>query len=414
MALRGIAGFAILAVFAGGAAWHVIALGLADHWAADDPERALEWEPHNPTAMLALAQRHLVQHEPDAAAAVARELLRFEPLQGRAFALLAEAAEAKGETAKVKVLNELAMHRAPRDLKARAWLVDEQLRNGHFPEAIEQISLLLQIAPQQSGALFPVMVQLADVPGFASALSHALIEAPSWRAGMLSALLSRGSHESISAVYGALQREHALSSDELDRWLAQLMLAGRWGEAYSRWAGELSHAPNTPLPPLYNGRFETEPSSSGFDWRVGHTAGVTMSRDAVAGATGAFAMKVSLSGRRVSDINFEQSLLLAPGAYRLRFRARAEDLRSDKGVQWVISCQAQSKPITVSVLLNGKFEWKRVDTLFVVPEDNCPAQRLWLRNQGAAAAGMKIFGDIWFDDFSIDNEAASQALAPGQ
>ena len=178
MALRGIAGFAILAVFAGGAAWHVIALGLADHWAADDPERALEWEPHNPTAMLALAQRHLVQHEPDAAAAVARELLRFEPLQGRAFALLAEAAEAKGETAKVKILNELAMHRAPRDLKARAWLVDEQLRNGHFPEAIEQISLLLQIAPQQSGALFPAMVQLADVPGFAFALSHALIEWP--------------------------------------------------------------------------------------------------------------------------------------------------------------------------------------------------------------------------------------------
>ncbi len=136
---RRIAGFVISALLAGIAAWQVVATGLADYWAATDPELALRWEPHNPVALLTLAERHLEQHEPDAAAAAARELLSFEPLEGQAFAVLAEAAEAKDGRESVKVLNELALRRAPRDLHARAWIINEQLRDGHFPEALEQL-----------------------------------------------------------------------------------------------------------------------------------------------------------------------------------------------------------------------------------------------------------------------------------
>ncbi len=203
------------------------------------------------------------------------------------------------------------------------------------------------------------MIRLADVPEFASALSRALNKGGGWQNGLLSVLLATGSPEAVNAVFGELQRDHALSADEFNRWLGRLMRDGRWGEADSRWAGELSLAPGTPLPPLYNGRFDTDPSSSGFDWRVGETGGVTIGREVVAGGAGAYAMRVSFTGRRVSDINFEQALLLEPGTYRLRFRARAENLRSDKGLQWVIGCQGQVNPIAASVLMNGKFEWKQ-------------------------------------------------------
>ena len=409
-ALRRIAVLAVFFLLATVLAWQTIATGLADHFAEADPERALKWEAHNPTALLALAQRHLARHEPDAAAAAARELLRYEPLEGEAFALLAEAAEAAGEAGKIKILNQVALTRAPRDLHARARLINEQLREGRFSEALQQISLLLQIAPGQSATLFPAMVQLAGVPGFGAALAHALNQAPPWRSGMLLALLGSGTHEAIGAVYQELQHEHGLSSDEFSGWLDQLMRVGRWDEAYSRWASDLPLGPDSSLPLLYNGRFATEPSSSGFDWRIGRTAGITMEREAFDAAGETFAMKLSFSGRRVSDIDFEQRLFLAPGADHLRFRARADNLRSDKGLQWLIACDAQAAFLAASSLMNGKFDWKVIDTEFVIPEDKCPGQRLWLRNQGADAAGKAVSGDIWFRDFAIDRGATRSSL----
>ncbi len=398
---------AVLFLLATVLAWQTIATGLADHFAAVDPERALTWEPHNPTALLALAKRHLVQMEPDAAAAAARELLRYEPLEGEAFALLAEAAEGAGDASQIEILNQVALTRAPRDLRARAWLINQQLREGRFSDALEQISLLLQIAPGESTRLFPAMVQLTSVPGFAAVLADALNQGPPWRSGMLSTLLASGTHESISAVYQELQHERGLSSDEFGGWLDHLMHEGRWDEAYSRWASELFLGPDFSLPLLYNGGFKTEPSSSGFDWRLGRTAGTTMEREAIDAAGETFAMKLGFSGRRVSDIDFEQRLFLAPGAYRLRFRARAENLRSDKGVQWLIACEEQAAPLTASSLMNGNFDWKTFDAEFVIPEEKCSGQRLWLRNQGAAAGGKAVSGDIWFRDFAVDRDTAA-------
>ena len=385
--------------------WQVIVAGLADHWATDDPERALEWEPGNPTALLAEARMHLAQNEPGIAADIARTLLSTEPLEGKAFGILSQAAESQGDPAKANVLNGLALHRAPRDVHARAVRIDALLRAQDFPQALEQIDLLLQVSSQQSRVLFPIMARLAETPGFADALSHALIAGRAWRAGMLAVLLSGGSHGAINRVYGNLDHESSLTAEEFDRWLERLMQTGHWDEAYSRWASNIPLLQGAPLPLLYNGRFEAEPSSSGFDWRIGRTRGVTTERESIAGNASSLAMKVSFSGRRVSDIDFEQRLLLAPGAYRLRFRARAEGIFSDKGLQWAIACQGVDAPIAVTQTINGKLDWKSFDTPLRIPEENCPAQRIWLRNLGAAAAGKEVSGDAWFTDFSIERTA---------
>ncbi|GAA0708208.1 hypothetical protein GCM10009105_07580 [Dokdonella soli] len=351
--------------------------------------------------MLALAQRELRDKHPQAAVTAARELLRHEPLEGRAFSVLATAAEEVGDITQARTLYEIAVLREPRDLHSRAWIIEALLRDGYYDEALAQINVLLRISPGQGSKLFPVLVKLADAPEFSQALTRILGSQPTWGDGVLSALLARGSVGAVDAVFGALQREGILSVEESGRWLDRLIKAGLWGEAYSRWAGGLALAPGEVLPVVYNGGFETEPTNIGFDWRISNSAGVTIGRVPAIGATGAFAAKVAFSGRRVPQVNFEQTLLLAPGTYLLHFRARAEALSSDRGLQWAIACQGERAPLAVSALLEGSFDWRQFDTPFVIPANNCPAQRLRLHNPGAAAAGKTVLGDIWIDDVAI-------------
>ncbi|MHB8474459.1 MAG: tetratricopeptide repeat protein [Gammaproteobacteria bacterium] len=393
-------------------AWRVIVTSLAERHATDSPERALALESRNPRALLALAKRELAGGHPHAAAGTARELLRNEPLEGRAFGVLARAAEQEGEVAKARSLYEITVRRAPRDLYSRAWIIDALLRDGRQVEALEQIDILLRISPTQGQRLFPILVQLADAPEFAKALAHILAAKPGWRDGMLWVLLARGSHGAVDAVFSALQDGGGLSAEEDGRWLDHLMQAGLWGEAYSRWAGELALAPGKPLAAVYNGDFETEPSNTGFDWRISNSVGVDIRLVPVGDANSAIAARVRFSGRRVAQIDFEQTLLLAPGKYRLRFRARADALHSDKGLQWAIACAGTSAPLAVSAPLEGSFGWKNFDAAFEVPAQKCPAQRLWLRNPGAAAAGKEVLGDIWFDDFAIQANTVPDMNAP--
>lgn len=394
-------------ILAGLAGWRVIVTGLADRYAMEAPERSLALEPRNPDAMIALAERQLMKGKPDAAAASARELLRTEPLSGDAYVILAKAAESSGASAKVRALYAIAVRRAPRDLYSRAWMIETLLRDGRYADALEQFDTLFRVSPGQGGKILPLLAQLSDAPAFAQALAAALDSRTAWKAAMLLALLQHGSHDAVDQIFGDLQHKGNLSDDESGRWLDWLMQKGFWGEAYSRWVGGLKLAPGAPLPLLYNGRFEMEPSGIGFDWRMRPAVGVTIEREPTIGAKGSFAIDVGFSGRRVPEIHLEQRLFLWPGEYTLSFRARAQGLHSDKGLEWAIQCLGQNDPLAVSEALDGNFAWKQFETPFVIPDQSCTSQRIWLRNPGAAAAGKEVSGDIWFDDFAIRRAVAS-------
>jgi hypothetical protein len=403
MSLRAAGVFVVALAVSSLVAWRVIITSVADRDALQAPERALAWDAHHPAALIALAWHQLAEHQPDAAAATARELLRVEPLAAQGFVLLAQAAEADGDEARAATLYEIAMRRAPRDLHARATIIDRQLRDAQYADALTNVDLLLGISPTQGATLLPALAGLAQAPAFADALAHALANRPAWRDRMLAVLLTDGEGSAVDQVYGPLQRSGRLSDEEAGRWYDWLMHSGRWGEVYSRWAGGLALAPGVTLAAVYNGGFESEPTGVGFDWRMHGAPGVVIERVREAGATGAYAAKVTFRGRRAPRIEFEQELLLSPGAHRLRFRTRSEDVRSDQGIEWAIACDGAGTPLAVSARLNGSSAWKAVETAFVVPAENCVAQRLWLRNPGADGAGKIVSGAIWFDDFAIDN-----------
>lgn len=388
-----------LAILAG---WRIVVTHMADRAVVLSPQRALEWEPHNPAALLALAEHQLADQQPQAAAATARELLRVEPLMGQAFVVLADAAQASGDTARALALHAIALRRAPRDLRTRAWTIGIQLTEGAYADALINLDMLLRVSPTQGSRILPLLARLAETPAFALALAHTLSAKPAWRDEMLLALLTNDSHVAMDQVYSALQREGGLSNAEAGQWFDRLVQTGQWGEGYARWAGSLALPPGAALGTVYDGSFESDPSGLGFDWSMRNTVGVMIERVSVSGSTAGHAARVTFLGRRVPEIDFGQLLYLAPGAYRLRFRASARSLLSDKGLDWVIACHGSVEVLAQSPRIQGSFDWKSIDTDFVVPAVDCPAQRLWLRNPGADGSGKIVSGTVWFDDFAID------------
>lgn len=391
---------ALLALAALGAfvvAWRIVTIHMATTLAEKDPQQALAWNPSYPPALLSRAQEQLEAGQLEAAMTTARALLRAFPLQAEALVVLARAADAQHDPA-VAARFAIALQRAPRDPYARAWMSGTQLQEGDYDQALANIDTLLTIMPSYQGALLPILVGLADKPAFAIAMAQALQRRPTWRGTYLGELLSQGSFDAADQIFGQLQNANDLDSAEASSWLERLKQAGMWGAAYSRWVSGLDLPPGASLALVHDGGFDQAGTGIGFDWRMSGAPGVLVERVELDGGQVA---QVSFLGRRVPQLNFAQTLFLAPGTYQLQYRARARNLRSDRGIEWTIACIGDSPIRAHSDALQGSFDWKTLRVRFEVPAQGCPAQELALSNPGAGGAGKIVVGTLWFDDFAI-------------
>lgn len=396
---------AAMILFVAFAGWRVIGQMQAERHAADAPLRALRWRPADTGALLALAESRMRQGDVDDAEAVARRLLAREPLEGRAFRVLAEAADRRGERAQAMSLYEIAARRAPRDVAARAWLTQRHLERGEYPQALAHIDRILRMAPQRGKSIHPVLVQLAEDPGFAEALAKTLLDAPPWRLALLAALQhpKEGNPVAAGRVMQAMHSLGGLSEREHAIWLDSLIAQGRWGEAYARWAQDATK-PGGRLPLVYNGDFGQTPSNAGFDWRTRKVPGVLLRFEQAAGARGPAAYLRFLN-RRVPNAGLEQPLMLRPGAFQLRLRVRGLSLRSELGLQWQVVCAGSAGVAGRSAPIDGTFGWQRVDIDLRVPEAGCPGQWLRLVNPVGSGAAQRVVGEMWVDDVTITRKS---------
>ncbi|HEY6941834.1 hypothetical protein [Dokdonella sp.] len=382
--------------------WRILATSAGDLGVAASAEHALEWDPRNPAARLALARRALHDGDRAAARTAARALLRDEPLAASALGVLAQASEGEGDDVMAERLHAIALRRAPRDPNVRAWTIDRDLARGRYDDALAHLSVLLRVWPSQQRMLLPVMVDLSRAPAFADAMLRTLSTHPAWRAALLDALLARGDGATVDRIFEGLDVGADLSIAESGAWLERLMRDGRWSEAYGRWASGIGRGAGAALPALYNGGFEHALSNIGFDWRVRAVPGVYVERVRAAGASGEFALKIAFAHRRVPAVGLSQTTLLAPGSYRLSYRARTEDLQSDRGIEWAIACEGASIPLAEGQPLTGRSDWTTYEVTFEVPAADCVAQRLGLRNPGAGGPGKMVSGIIWLDDMRLE------------
>lgn len=391
-------------------AWRAVTIGMADHYAVSDPARALAWRSDQPEALFLRAEQLAADPaQAEAAAGFARRALQVNPLDGRPYRVLALLAVQRGDRAEAARLFRIAAARAPRDLLSQAWLLEFHLAEGNLPAVMQNLDLMLRVQPALFTRMEPLLLSLVASPEAHAPLAERLATLPPWRARLL--MLASNQAEDVDAVAPLFdqlrQSPGGLAPAELAAWIERLGREDRWGQAYLVWVSQLPPERLATLGNVFNGGFEWEPGQGGFDWRLARVAGARMDRVATDGAEGRLALRVAFEDRRVPFSHLSQLLALPPGRYVLAGRARPDQLRTERGLVWTISCAAGGAPLGETQPLLGNGPWRAFEAAFEVPAQGCGGQRLVLRLPARIPAEQRIGGRAWFDAIKVTRVAVN-------
>ncbi len=385
--------------------WRAATLGLADHYARRDPERALALRPKHSLALAARAEQLAEAGQWSDATALARKSLQANPLQSRAYRLLARAAQAQGDVKQAYALYRIAARRLPRDVPTRTWLFNHHLQHGQAAAAMGDLDAILSAKPTLIPALTGTIHGFATQPELQPAFVEALRKSPPWRATVLSLVVQQA--PDFDGTARLMQRlrsaPEGIDSAIANIWVERLINERRYEQAYVQWAAALVPEAREVIGNVFNGNFELPISNRGFDWRIDATPGVRFDLLAAGGDSGA-ALRLAFDDQRVPTNHLSQLLVLPPGRYQLQGRVRLEDLRSERGLVWSLTCAEDGRALLSSEAMHGNAPWRSFSAVFEISGDACQAQWLRLQLPARIPSEQRIGGIIWFDALRVSRQ----------
>jgi len=387
--------------------WRVLGLGIADHFARSDPERALAWRSDHPEALLQAALRHVAAKDWPAAKADAERALKARPIDGRPLRVLAQVAEQGGDPAHALELYRQAAKLAPRDLPTRFWLLQHALERRDAKQAAAQLDAILRLQPN---LLEPLQAQanlLAVTPESRGALLNTLAAAPPWRMAFLDGLAKAAYPvEAIAPFFAALKHTPNTPMAEIDPWIARLRAENRAVQAYLIWVNRIPDNQREALGNVFDGGFEIaqEEQIGAFAWQTPTVPGATAYWSATRGTVGENSYVVEFEGRRTPFTHLSQALVLPPGDWQLSWRAKGVRLDTQRGLVWQLRCDPSGAVLAESAPIMGQFEWREQTLAFTVPPD-CEGQQLVLRIPARIPAETMINGALWLDAVAINRHS---------
>jgi hypothetical protein len=239
-----------------------------------------------------------------------------------------------------------------------------------------------------------------------------LRENPTWRQSLLNRVAQQDNEEVFPAIMAALADSDASAAtgagQQLDfawrLYFNRLVNEGKSQQAYAMWTGLLPAEQMATLGYIFNGSFETEPAGVPFDWSYTAPKGTTVRIEKGGAADGDSALAIVFGGGSINFQNVSQILLLSPGNYRLTGKVRMEDLKTTRGLQWILYCAGTgaNSPIGQSPFFSGSSDWDDFSFDAQVPDTGCAAQILRLVLPARIDAERKIQGRIWFDAMAAE------------
>ncbi len=366
--------------------------GLSNFLRQTDPALAVAVNPLNIEARVDLVTEVLAGEgaaSPQAdAPAIARQSIRYAPIDARAYSQLAEVHLRDGETAVAAQLFNTALGLSQADWLALQRTLRLSIENADYAGALAKFDMLFRRWPEQSGVYGPIMPTiLQDATGYDQALA-VLKTDPPWRGRFLEDLHRRS--DSVDLVY-RLQLDLNAGDDtdnvrEIAGAIRSLQAAGRHDLAYRLFLFTQSDTDRLNAGLIFNGAFNLEPSGRPFDWSIRNSPGVSIAREAraTAGATGTAgatetAMTIRFLDKPVREIGFSQTVVLPPGRYRLSIAAGASNLRAPRGLHWELACKGPRAVLARLEVPEGDYRDRLLETDFRLPEGACNIAELRLR-----------------------------------
>ncbi len=334
--------------------------------------------------------------------ALASEVLRRDPLNARAFMLLAEVSE---EQEVARKYLEAAFKLSRREETAAFWLLNESFQKKDTPSVLNYADVIFRTKSQLAPYVVSYLSQLATDQESRGLLVKKLATNPTWRGSFFLNLPKSVQDPKVPLliVMDLKGSPHPVTDAELKPYLNSLLVHGREELAYSAW---LQHLPSTKLQDLghlYNPGFNEPTSELPFNWVITNPRFAGFEVHPRAGSHANKALQLNLGPGRIKFGEVRQVLMLSPGKYRLEGSLKGA-LKGRRGVRWQLRCGKRLKDVLgQSELLLGKgLNWTTFSVEFVVPNaDTCRAQTLRLFHHARSASEELIFGELWFDDLRL-------------
>jgi O-antigen ligase len=176
------------------------------------------------------------------------------------------------------------------------------------------------------------------------------------------------------------------------------------------WALYLGDAANGYLRSTWvlNGDFESDPSSSMFDWRIGGlNRDVETALDDRVARTGSRSLRIRFAGKR--NVNYSetwQTAFVPPGVYRFEAFVRTRAIKTAEGIRFRIFDPDAPRRLDITTeQVNGTTEWTRIEAIVRVPADTRLLRINVIRQPSRVSDENDISGDIsgtaWIDTVTL-------------
>lgn len=292
-------------------------------------------------------------------------LMERAPLHDAPLAMVGLLAVEAGDLSRANDAFSGAFGRNPRNVLARAWMIDRAMGSGHITEAVELVSALFEIDPDKGSTYTNAMISVASQPGGLDALERRLRRDPApppWATSVVAGLNALWPEpkqlESLNRITPAAQ----------ESFLRRVISEQGISTAFRAWRSFLPDRKPDPGSWPYDGRFEGLPGGPPFNWSI-HNSLVELSADG--------GLYVSYLGRG-RQLLVEQTIILSEGEYTFTTHLAGNLTVEGGGLSWAIMC-SPSETLLGRVLIR-EMSQRRTTAYFSfrVPEIACPAQRLYL------------------------------------
>ncbi len=154
-------------------------------------------------------------------------------------------------------------------------------------------------------------------------------------------------------------------------------------------------------PGLWNGGFEEDTESRGFDWRIYKGDGFEINYDYRNKTEGERSLKLEFSGENNVDfLHVSQVVPIEPGTrYLLTSDISTDGITTRSGIAWEIYCEGL---YARSEVYTGTVDWTRAQVAFDTPP-GCGYVGIRLRRNKSEKLDNMISGEAWIDNVSLIN-----------
>jgi hypothetical protein len=331
-------------------------------------------------------------------AALAREILRTRPVDGRAYRVLAQAVQTPGQ---LDALLAAATATDPRDPLARGLAAERALLREDIDGALEHVDALMRVAPQTRDATFAMLLPHLSHPVLQQAFLKRLAFDPPWRNALAHALKGEAvPADGALALLDALARQLPATPAELAARIAVLERSGDYASARGAWIAAQSdtdlQAAHNAL--VYDGGFESAPTEGGYGWRLQPPPGIGIEITSSDAHAGQGALAIRFDGRPVALGGVQQTLALPAGRYSFEGMS-ANRVDTARPFEWQLACTAGGA-VVMRAPLPAAAAWHGTSAAFDV-DASCPQQTLRLVHRTRNIAERAVRGTVVVDGIRI-------------